>query len=533
MFLVDFFIHHAFEILTVLWIISVARSLLFWINYIQLKQYRIDRVLADIKSPVFFRLIFSNYRSILIGFYFAWQLLLRTSVSSQIGAFDALLIAIVLFFLIQSLRTTKQLFTHTLQIPTFTMKVWLMFISLFSLELYLVYLYSFWPEQLLIIEILQPIIVLVVFSILYIPNLFLHLQTMKQARELRAKMKRLKVIGVTGSYGKTSVKEILAHILSAKFSVLKTPNHVNVDTGIANLVLNQLTDEHEIFIVEMGAYRVGEIKRICDIVQPQYGVLTAISNQHLELFGSQAALTKTKFELVDAIPNPEQLIANSDSPLLVKEFEARDIQPTYYGTSQTANYSISSIEFDKSGTTFILSDTKISIPLFGSAHAYSALAAISVARQLGLNLKEIQEALTSLPLIERTMEVKNGKQDAILLDDSYNVNTDGVLASINDVNASNYSEKVFVFKELLELGDETDEELKRIIRSAAKVFNHFVLMQSAQRPKIRTLLLEEGIEPEQILHPKDQERFTSLLNEETIILFEGRGTESLLQIALQ
>lgn len=530
---INFFINYAFEILTVLWVVAVTRSLLFWINYIQIKQYRPDRIFSELKTQSFFKLVFSQYRSILIGFYITWQLLLRTSVSSQIGAFDILLIAIILFFLLHAVRTIRQLSTQELQIPTFTPKVAILLTGLALLELYIVSLYSFWPEHLLIIEIIQPFIVLGTFLILYFPNFFLQLRLMRKARALRDQMKNLIVIGITGSYGKTSVKEILAHILSTKFTTLKTPKHINVDTGIAQILLDKLEPSHEVLIVEMGAYRKGEIKRICDIIAPEYGILTAVANQHLELFGSQEALTKAKFELADAVNDEKKLIANHDSPILVKEAKRRELSFVYYGTHPDANYLIDQIKFDAEGTTFLLSETSVRIPLFGRAHAINTIAAIAMAKQLGMTMKEIQSALMNLPVIERTMELKHAPSKALLVDDTYNVNTDGTIMAMEDVSqTTGYSTKILVFKELLELADQTDEELRRIATIASKLFDYIVLMPSTQRGQIRSLLIEAGFSADHILHPKNKEAFHELLNDKTVVLFEGRGTEALLNQAM-
>lgn len=529
MILVDLFIKYAFEILTVLWIFASARSILFWINFIQIKQYRLDRLWLELKSTSFYRLFFSSYRSVLIGFYLTWQLLLRTSVSSQFGAFDYLLMTIILFFLYYVVDTIRHLKQQRLQLPTFTVKVWGLFILLLSCELFVVSLYQFWPEQLLVIEILQPVIVLLVFAVLFIPNSFVQLQMMKRAREKRQALTKVKVIGITGSYGKTSMKEMTAHLLEQKFSVLKTPKHINVDTGVANLVLEKLTDEYDFFIVEMGAYRKGEIGRISHIVQPNYAIMTGLSNQHLELFGSIEAIAEAKFELVNAVNNPSNVIANFDSRPLRAEFNKRKMKPIYYGFDHEANYAGIDYTPTETGGTFSLSETKIDFPLFGKSHATNVLGAISICKQLGMSIKEINDALKTLPQIERTMEVKKGINGSLIIDDTYNANTQGILYAMDDLEALGKKKTVFVFKELIELGEETTTDYESIMQAVSSVCSHVLLLPGEHRQQLRSLLIQNGFNAQDILHMNSPETLKSLLDKDAVVLFEGRGAETLLQ----
>ena len=125
--------------------------------------------------------------------------------------------------------------------------------------------------------------------------------------------KDLKIIGITGSYGKTTMKEILATVLSVKYKVLKTPDSVNTPVGISRLILKDLTADKEIFIVEMGAYRRGEIKALCEIATPDIAVLTGINEAHLERFGSIENTIKAKFEIVENAKSDALIVLNNDN----------------------------------------------------------------------------------------------------------------------------------------------------------------------------------------------------------------------------
>ena len=145
---------------------------------------------------------------------------------------------------------------------------------------------------------LLPFIIAVSLLLIQPLDIIIKARRYKKARNI-LRIKKLIIIGITGSYGKTSVKEILSAVLSAKYKVLKTPENINTDIGIANFIIEnkEALDNYDVFIIEMGAYRVGDIDRICDIVNPDYSILTGINESHIERFGSLENIIKGKFEL--------------------------------------------------------------------------------------------------------------------------------------------------------------------------------------------------------------------------------------------
>src|SRR5258708_24016596 len=135
-------------------------------------------------------------------------------------------------------------------------------------------------------------------------------KTKNNTREKILSLKNLKVIGVTGSFGKTSTKEILYQILKTKYKILRTPESFNTVFGIAKVIDLEIDNSYELFICEMAAYKIGEIKEICDMVHPNYGILTGITTQHFERFGSLENTIKAKFELVDAVKSKNNIVFN-------------------------------------------------------------------------------------------------------------------------------------------------------------------------------------------------------------------------------
>jgi len=173
---------------------------------------------------------------------------------------------------------------------------------------------------LLVLLIFAPIIFYLLILFFQIPVFILTERTLNRARKKREQFsaqggstkggKNLLVIGITGSYGKTSTKEFLATILSQKFKVLKTKKHINAEIGIAKTILNELKPEHQIFIAEIGAYERGKIREVCRVLQPKIGILTGINEQHLSTFGSQESITAAKYELIKSLPEDGTAIFN-------------------------------------------------------------------------------------------------------------------------------------------------------------------------------------------------------------------------------
>ena len=175
---------------------------------------------------------------------------------------------------------------------------------------------SFLVFWLLIFDILTPAIISAIVLIFQPISVFEKYRLIKKAKNKRKKFSNLLVIGITGSYGKTSTKEFLYTILVEKFGkdkVLKTKEHQNSEVGISNCILKELNETYEIFIVEMGAYNIGGIKLLCNIAQPKIGILTGINEQHMATFGSQENIIKAKFELINSLPEDGLAILNWDN----------------------------------------------------------------------------------------------------------------------------------------------------------------------------------------------------------------------------
>ncbi len=262
----------------------------------------------------------------------------------------------------------------------------------------------------------------------------------------RAKQKlassHIKIIGITGSYGKTSTKQILYGILSKKFKVLSTPRSHNTPLGLALSINNSELDSYDIFIAEMGARNVGDIAELCDLCPPDYSVITGICPQHLESFGSLENIVKAKGEIL--LSTKEKAVISADCYSL---FDA-------YPLSRVKCECAKDIKSDSSGSTFTLTlggeSVAAKTKLLGR-HAVDNIAlAAEIAFELGMTASEIAEAVEELDYIEHRLQLieANGVN---ILDDGYNSNIKGAAAAI-EVLKYFKGGKIAVTPGLVELG---------------------------------------------------------------------------------
>lgn len=279
-----------------------------------------------------------------------------------------------------------------------------------------------------------------------------------RAKKKVSKLKNLIVIGITGSYGKTSTKEFLATILSEKYKVAKTPGFNNTEIGVAKYVLEELKPFHEIFVVEMGAYKRGEIKAICDIVKPKIGIITAINQQHLELFGSIKNTQKTKYELIESLPKEGIAIFNGCNKYcleMAKWTNSRGLKIfTYNLLTDVKNIRVfqDHLEF-----TWIDNNESclLRVNLLGKQAIENVLAAVYVAKCLRMTADDIQKAVLKIIPPVKTMQFAGMFNGMTLVDDTFNANPDGVLAAVEYMKIFK-GEKILVLTPLIELGDDSE-----------------------------------------------------------------------------
>jgi UDP-N-acetylmuramoyl-tripeptide--D-alanyl-D-alanine ligase len=281
---------------------------------------------------------------------------------------------------------------------------------------------------------------------------------MKKATALRSEFPNATVIGITGSVGKTTTKELIAHILKEK-NVICTPAYVNSDMGVSQWLLQELPnrnrDEELIIIVEMGAYKIGEIKKLCQITKPQIGIVTFIGSQHIALFGSQDRLCQAKGELLECLPEDGTACINSDNSLCAKMIDRCACAVTTVGTGGHADLEAFDIEETSEGIWFRIDQQNFSVNLQGTHNVTNVLLALAVAKKLGIDQVSAANSLRTFTPPHHTFSVRK-EHSITILDDTHNASPSSFRASLAWAKSQPMKQKILITPGLIELGQKED-----------------------------------------------------------------------------
>jgi UDP-N-acetylmuramoyl-tripeptide--D-alanyl-D-alanine ligase len=341
----------------------------------------------------------------------------------------------------------------------------------------------------------------------------------------------LKVIGVTGSVGKTTTKELIAQVLSVKHEVLRSAGTQNNALGVP-LTLLRIESHHRYAVLEMGMDRLGEIAGYCRWAQPQIGVVTNVGPVHMEKLGSIENIARAKAELVEALPAAGQggiAVLNDDDEwvsAMVSKTQARIVS---YGLTQRADVWASDIEsHGLSGVTFVLHHGPRSIfvnmKLLGRHSVHTALRAAAVALTAGMTLEEVVDGLGADPSQLRLV-VTSGPHDSLVLDDTYNASPESTIAALNllkDINGS--TPRVAVLGDMFELGDAEQSGHEEVGCRAALVAGTIVCVGERSKHTARAAI-ECGAKRENVHHVADNAAALALLERlivtKSIVLVKG------------
>lgn len=353
---------------------------------------------------------------------------------------------------------------------------------------------------------------------------------MFKAKSKLKSMKNLKVVGVTGSYGKTTSKNILSDVLSIKFNTLPTPRSFNTPNGLMITINNHLDKFDEIFIAEMGAYKLGEIKELCDLVHPQYGILTVIGTAHLESFGSEENIQKTKFELIESLPSDGIGILNKDDSMQVNYKLKNNCKILWIGIeNKDVDVYASNIKCSEKGTTFDVTfkedKTKYEFQtkLLGYFNVYNILAAIALGKELGMDIQSLQAGVKKVKPTEHRLELKKGP-GVVIIDDAYNSNPSGAKMALDVLNMMK-GKKIIVTPGMIELGSKQYEYNKEFGNQIADVCNEVILVGEKQTKAIYDGLEEKGYNKNKIHIINDVKKAFDIVNKikdnNTYVLLEN------------
>jgi len=507
-----------------LWYIRMTRGILFYLYLWQLKEYHIGRFIDHFrtgkgKSLIVNKIVLVKLVLLIVtvpalvlvlygleaakAFYDIWRKQLRGPVRTQ---------------------KTLVLLVVSLGALTFLSSVFFLALGegLFSL--------SGFARTVLAIDLLTPVIVSAIVLGLQPFTVLARKRILQQAREKRKGFPNLKVIGITGSYGKTSTKEFLTHILSQKFQVLKTPEHQNSEVGVANTILRSLTDEHDIFVCEMGAYNKGGIKILADITKPDVGIVTGVNEQHLATFGSMENLLSAEGgeELIRALPKHGVAIINGGSEKLRNHMpNLKKANPDVRWIGTTEDIVAQGLKVEKERVSFTVQKTRFEVPTHGGHNSENLLLAIAAANEMGMSLEEIAQACSNMSAELSAMKLRQGKGGLRIIDSIYSANPDGVIADLEYLKLWE-GKKIIVMPCLIELGKASKEVHKRIGEKIADICDLAIITTRECFEDVK-----EGAKGKEVLFLENSHEILGKIeeltkNSEGAVLLEG-GKESRVQ----
>lgn len=304
------------------------------------------------------------------------------------------------------------------------------------------------------------------------------------------------LVGVTGSNGKTTTKDMISSVLGEKFNVLKTSGNFNNELGLP-LTLMELNSNHDLAVLEMGMRGLGQIAELVKIAKPTMGVITNIGLAHVELLGSREKIAQAKGELIFGLPENGVAILNGEDEYCRKIGEGFNGKTVYYGFSsqnQIRAVEVKQKEF-ASNFTVVSPNAKftVQVPLPGEYNILNALAAVAIGLESGLNVEQIQSGLINMKLTGMRLERVTGAKGEIIINDTYNANPDSMIASLTTLNNFSGNKKVAVLGDMYELGEYSETGHRRVGKAIAGMELDLVVTVGQLASVISRQVIEEGV----------------------------------------
>ena len=344
---------------------------------------------------------------------------------------------------------------------------------------------------------------------------------------------KLKVVGITGSYGKTSVKFITSTILEEKLNTYKTPESYNTPMGVSKVV-NQgdLNESHEAFVVEMGARNIGDIKEMSDLAGPTIGVLTSVGPTHLETFKNVENVAKTKYELIEALPEDGIAIFNYDNKYIKKLADKTFKEKILYGLKNIKELDVyaTDVEVSENGSTFTLGyksgeTIKVTTKLLGEHNISNILAGVAVAKTLGLTIEEIASRIGVIEPIPHRLQLIIPGTGVTIIDDAFNSNPVSSKAALDVLGKFKEGRKIIITPGMIELGEDEYKENEQFGKNIAKVCDFAILVGPKRTLAIQNGLKQQGFNQDSMFVVDTLDRATkvlgSLARPKDVVLFEN------------
>lgn len=528
-------------LLNTLWFFRTIKYVLFWVYLWQLKEYHIPRFIDHFRTNKGKKLLTNPVQSI--------KVLIVLLIAFYPELFSACFVAVFAIWTLESLIFAKQIYQGSARKPVLTFKTLvllsaciagLIFAGSFILLNFSDKNQLFW---LLVFDVLTPMLVSAVVILIQPFFVMARNNVLKQAAERINQHKNLKVIAITGSYGKTTTKEFLAAILSVKYNVLRTKEHQNSEMGIAKCILEELKPEHEIFVVEMGSYQKGGIKLLCDMVNPQIGIVTGVNEQHLSLFGSLENLLSAEGgqELSEALPENGLLVLNGDNRYCLELYKKTQKPKKTYSINRgkiSSDIWAEDISFNQNTVSFTAINKEkeayhFKADVLGKQNIQNLLAAILVAKELGITFDRIALAMSNIKPEYSGIILKTDKLGINIIDSSYSSNPDGVLADLDYLNIFS-GKKIIVMPCLIELGKKSAEIHEKLGQKIGKICDIAIITTKEHFENIKKGAVYSGMEEKNIIfceNPNDIYFIITLqAAAKDAVLLEGRVPQKLINL---
>ncbi len=351
----------------------------------------------------------------------------------------------------------------------------------------------------------------------------------RDARRKLLSMPGLIRIGITGSYGKTSVKFILGTLLSEKYNTLVTPSSFNTPMGVTRVIRSQLDPSHQVFVAEMGARHVGDIKEMCRLVRPQYGILTSVGPQHLDTFKTIERIRDTKYELIEALPQDTLAVFPDDGGICKSLYEKTEKPKALAGLNDLDDVYADGLSLTSEGSEFTLHSGNDSIrcktKLLGEHNITNIALAAAMCVRLGLTLKQMQRGIAKLTPVEHRLQMLPSGGLFTVIDDAFNSNPHGAHMALRALKQFTGGRRIIITPGMVELGEKEAEFNKAFGAEMAESVDIAILVGKRHSEPIRDGLLSAGF-PKENLHivqslDESTELLHSLIQKGDVVLYEN------------
>ena len=323
------------------------------------------------------------------------------------------------------------------------------------------------------------------------------------AQQRLARMPHMQVIGISGSYGKTSTKHYLYKILSEQYSVLMTPKSYNTLMGVVRTIREMMTPDNEVFICEMGAINLGDVKQICDVVHPRYGIITAVGEQSLGTFKTIDNVQRAQFELADALPPDGLAVVNEDYSMLpFRPIDNVECKRYAVKAGPRVDYHLEDIDYTPQGTTFAVVGPglrlELATRLVGEFNLSDLLAAVVMALRLNVPHDKIKHAVSSIEQLEHRLCMSRDKRGFTVIDDTHYSNPRSSRMALDVLSGMTGGRRIIVTPGLIELGDKQEYFNVRFGRDIAMASDVAVVVGEYNREAIVKGLQAKGFDKKNV-----------------------------------